>query len=186
MARILSFPTTDEQLVARVRGGDEGAFATLVERYSPRLLAHARNVLGGAHHDAEDVLQDALLSAHAALRRDDRAIALSAWLHTIVRNRALDQLRQRRPCANLDALELVLGDQDSDPANVTQGNAQIAAVLAGLRQLPERQRTALVLREFAGASHVAIGDRLHVSEAASKTLVHRARRGLERRMVSAA
>ena len=186
MASIISFPPTDDALVRRVRSGDPDAFAQLVERYQPRLLAYARSILGGAHHDAEDVVQDALLSAHAALRRDAREVALSAWLHTIVRNRALDTLRRRRPSADIDTLDAVLGDRDGDPAVRLERREQFDAVLAGLHGLPGRQREALVLRECAGASHAAIGRRLHVSEAASKTLVHRARRGLERRMATAA
>lgn len=113
-------------------------------------------------------------------------MALSAWLHTIVRNRALDTVRRRRPTADIDALAPTLGDRDSDPALRFERRAQLEAMLAGLRELPERQRTALVLRELNGASHVAIGEHLDVSEAASKTLVHRARRGLERRMTAAA
>ena len=186
MASIISFPPTDDALVRRVRAGDPDAFAQLVERYRPRLLAYARSVLGGAHHDAEDVVQEAFVSAHAALRRDARQIALSAWLHTIVRNRALDVLRRRRPASEIDALDAVLGDRDADPALHFERREQLDAVLAGLSGLPARQREALVLRECAGASHTTIGRRLHVSEAASKTLVHRARRGLERRMAAAA
>ena len=186
MDRILSFPISDEQIVARIRRGDEPAFAALVERYSPRLLGYARSVLGGAHHDAEDVVQEALVSALSALRRDDRPIALSAWLHTIVRNRALDQIRRRRNCADLDGLAMVLGDRDADPALVSERRARVDEVLAGLRDLPGRQRAALVLHGLGGESHAAIGRRLHVTEAGSKTLVHRARRGLERRIAAAA
>ena len=186
MAQILHFPVSDEQLVGRVRSGDPHAYAEIVTRYQPRLLAYARRILGGAHHDAEDVVQEALVSAHAALRRDAREIALSAWLHTIVRNRALDQLRRRRPHADIDELAPLVGDEYADPALIAERHETLNAVIAGLHDLPERQRTALVMHELGGISHPAIGARMGVSEAASKTLVHRARRGLERRLASAA
>jgi RNA polymerase sigma-70 factor (ECF subfamily) len=185
MAQLLHFPLTDEQLVDRVRAGDPHAYAQIVTRYQPRLTAFARRILGGAHHDAEDVVQDALVSAHSALRRDQREIALGAWLHTIVRNRALDHLRRRRPHADIDELAPLVGDDYADPAFVAERRETFDVVLAGLHDLPERQRTALVMHELGGVSHPAIGSRLGVSEAASKTLVHRARRGLERRLAAA-
>ena len=184
--QILHFPVTDEQLVERVRAGDPHAYAELVTRYQPRLLAYARRILGGAHHDAEDVVQEALVSAHGALRRDEREIALSAWLHTIVRNRALDSLRRRRPHADIDELAPLIGDEYSDPALAAERRETFDAVIAGLHDLPERQRTALVMHELGRRQPPVIGSRLGVTEAASKTLVHRARRGLERRLATAA
>src|SRR4249920_907911 len=96
---ILLHPTayraaTDEQLVELVRSGDDHAFDAIHDRYHPRLVAFARGLLGGAHHDAEEVVQDAFVRALSALRADDREMALRAWLYTIVRNRALDVLRR--------------------------------------------------------------------------------------------
>ena len=105
MTTILLHPTayraaTDEQLVALVRAGDDRAFQAIHDRYQPRLQAFARHLLGGAHHDAEEVVQDAFVRALAALRADEREMALKAWLFTIVRNRALDVLR--RPARTTD------------------------------------------------------------------------------------
>src|ERR687891_49153 len=79
---------TDEQLVDLVRGGDDRAFDAIHDRYVQRLTGYARQMLGGAHHDAEEGVQDAFVRALGALRADDRDMALKPWLYTIVRNRA--------------------------------------------------------------------------------------------------
>src|SRR3954463_1007466 len=105
MTKILLHPTayrvaTDAQLVELVRGGDDRAFAAIHDRYEARLVAFARQLLGGAHHDAEEVVQDAFVRALHALRADDREMALKAWLFTIVRNRELDV--PRRPVRTTD------------------------------------------------------------------------------------
>src|SRR3954467_11704049 len=93
MTKILLHPTaygiaSDEQLVDLVRAGDDRAFAAIHDRYEARLAAYARQLLGGAHHDAEEVVQDAFVRALGALRANDREMALRAWLYTIVRNPA--------------------------------------------------------------------------------------------------
>lgn len=168
----------DARLVARVRAGDDGAFATIVTEHTPALMAHARRMVGG-HHDAEDIVQDAFVRAHRALLADERQIALAGWLHTIVRNRALDRLRQSRPVASFeDAAWLCAADPAGEPEHALARREALGELVGGLRALPERQRAALVLHELEGVPHAAIGRRLGVSEAGSKTLLHRARAGM--------
>ena len=175
----------DARLVARVRNGDDDAFAEIVTRFTPALLAFARRLVGN-HHDAEDIVQDAFVRADRALRGDERPIALSAWLHTIVRNRALDRLRQARPSAPFDdALSALLHDPIGEPGPAAERREALGDVVRGIQALPDRQRAALVLHEFEGVSHSGIGRRLGVSEAASKTLLHRARAGLRSHALAA-
>jgi RNA polymerase sigma-70 factor (ECF subfamily) len=183
MTTILLHPTayraaTDEQLVDLVRSGDDRAFGAIHDRYEPRLLAYARQMLGGAHHDAEEVVQDAFVRALHALRADDREMALKAWLYTIVRNRALDVLRRPVRTTDLEPHAPMLRDGSGDPHERAARAEDLDALMAGLKRLPERQRTALVLHEMGGVPHEAIARRLHVSAGGSKALVSRARAGL--------
>ena len=67
----------------------------LYDRYRLRLVRFARRILSGAADEAEDVVQEAFVRAHAALRATNRAIVLGPWVYTIVRNRALDVRRAR-------------------------------------------------------------------------------------------
>ncbi len=187
---ILLHPTayraaSDEQLVARVRAGDDRAFDAVHARYQQRLTGYARQMLGGAHHDAEEVVQDAFVRALAALRADDREMALKPWLYTIVRNRALDVLRRPVRTTDLELHAPMLHDASADPHDRVTRAEDLRNLVGELKRLPERQRTALVLHEMGGVSHQAIGRRLNVSVGGSKALVSRARSGLDRACVAA-
>ncbi|WP_205697598.1 RNA polymerase sigma factor [Conexibacter sp. SYSU D00693] len=178
-------PLTDEALVARVRAGDDGAFTEIVQRYEAPLTGFARMVLGGAHHDAEECVQDAFVRALRSLRSGtaasaDREMALRPWLHTIVRNRCLDQLRAggKRPTTDLEPHEPVLRAIHADPASMIARREALDEVVGALGDLPTRQRRALVLHELEDQSHSQIGRALGVTRGASKALVHRARAGL--------
>src|SRR4051795_8795221 len=182
MTKILLHPTayrvaSDEQLVDLVRSDDDRAFDALHERYEARLLGFARQLLAGAHHDAEEVVQDAFVRALHALRGDDRAMALKAWLYTIVRNRALDVLRRPVRTTDIEPHAAVLRDVSDDPHERFARAEELDALVAGLKRLPERQRTALVMHEMGGASHRAIARRLDVTTGGSKALVSRAPAG---------
>lgn len=180
---ILLHPTayraaTDEQLVELVRSGDDRAFDAIHDRYHHRLVAFARSLLSGAHHDAEEVVQDAFVRALAALRADERDMALRAWLFTIVRNRALDVLRRPQRTTDLQPHAAVIADGGGDPFERLQRAEDLRALVGGLHALPERQRAALVAHELGGESHEAIARTLGVSAGGSKALVHRARASL--------
>jgi RNA polymerase sigma-70 factor (ECF subfamily) len=187
---ILLHPTayrsaTDEQLVDLVRAGDDRAFDAIHARYEPRLIGYARQILGGAHHDAEEVVQDAFVRALAALRADRREMALKAWLYTIVRNRALDVLRRPVRTTDLELYAPVLHDASADPHERLMRGEDLRHLVGELQRLPVRQRTALVLHELGGASHETIARHLHVSTGGSKALVCRARAGLSREPAAA-
>lgn len=183
MTTILAHPTlrrlrTDEELVAAVRAGRTDAFDAIHDRYVHELLGYARQVLAGAHHDAEEVVQDAFIKALKAMRADDRPIALRPWLYAIVRNRALDELRRPRRSAGVDPEELMLPDPGADPLDRMIERHRFDRVVSGIRKLPERQREALVLRELDGRTHEEVAQRLGITTGASKTLLHRARGNL--------
>jgi RNA polymerase sigma-70 factor (ECF subfamily) len=187
---ILLHPTayraaTDEQLVDLVRDGDDRAFDAIHARYEQRLVGYARQMLGGAHHDAEEVVQDAFVRALTALRADEREMALKPWLYTIVRNRALDVLRRPVRTTDLELHAPMLHDASADPHERVTRADDLRNLVCELKRLPERQRTALVLHELGGVSHEAIGRRLNVSAGGSKALVSRARSGLHRDCVAA-
>jgi RNA polymerase sigma-70 factor (ECF subfamily) len=168
----------DEALVAAVRQGSEAAFSAVVRRYESSLTAYARQVLGGRHHDAEECVQDAFLRALRALRASDGEIALRPWLHAIVRNRCLDQLRKPQRTTDLEPHEAVLHDPGPGPISMIAGRERLQDVVVGLGALPERQRRALVMHELEDRSHSQIGRALGVTSGASKALVHRARQGV--------
>lgn len=173
---------TDAQLVAALRADTHGAVEVLHARYAPALLAYARSLLGGSHHDAEECVQDAFVRALRALKATPgREMALRAWLYTITRNACVDRLRARaaRAAVNLDDVAPALAGRGDDPHAALMRRESLTAVVVGLRGLPDRQRAALVGHELEGRSHGELAAGLGMSEGASKALVHRARAGLQ-------
>jgi RNA polymerase sigma-70 factor, ECF subfamily len=177
---------SNDRLVTAVRSGDDAAFDEIVRRFQPQLTGYARSLMGGAHHDAEEAVQDSFVRALKALRADDREIALRSWLHAIVRNRCLDQLRKPGRTTDIEPHEAFLRDAGPGPVTQIGRRAELADVIGGLEALPERQRRALVMHELEDRSHSQIGRVLGVTAGASKALVCRARHGMTERVVRAA
>lgn len=188
---VLTHPTarrtqSDDELVAGVRAGRPEAFDAIVARYGPALERFARGLMAGAHHDAEEVVQDTLLRALVALRRDRREVLLRPWLHAICRNACLDRLRRPVRTVDMSLLEPVLADHRADPVDAIAGRQELDALIASVQRLPERQRTALVALVVDGERHEDVARELEVSVAASKALVCRARRRLHADRAAAA
>ena len=161
---------SDTALAERFAAGDESAFAVLYERHRASVLAVCIGVLG-SRHDAEDAAQESFASLAVALRatppRD-----LRPWLTRVARNAAIDLARRRR----LDpSAEAELHDRH---AVATARDTELEIVIAGLRELPESQRTALLMRELAGHSYQEIAGLLETDEEAVRGLIARARIGL--------
>ena len=177
---------TDDQLVLRFRAGDDAAFSEIHRRFRSALTAFARRMLQGSGHDADDVVQDAFIRAYRGLRVTDRPMALRPWLYMIVRNRALDELRAPQ---RADAYDDELGCAPCP--RPTRRNASSSATRCARssprsRRLPERQRIALVMREFDGRTHAETARALHTTVPATKSLIVRARSNLARARVHAA
>lgn len=158
---------SDERLVSLARAGHDRAFATIVERYRPELLAMARRLVSDGR--AEDVLQQALLSAFTALRSGTEVTHVRGWLYQIVRNAAT---KTRRP----DEVEL---DETAmaGPAleDVVQQRALAMSAMSEISRLPERQRDALVGSALGGLGRAELAASMGLTEGAVRQLVHRAR-----------
>jgi RNA polymerase sigma factor (sigma-70 family) len=160
-------------LVAFVRARDATAFEILYERHARELLSFCCNMLG-SKVDGEDAVQATFASAHRALLADDRTVELRPWLFAIARNACLSILRARRPHGELSAVARA----NEDPAAEVARREEIREVIAGLLDLPESQRAALVLAELHGFSHSEIGALLGVRTEQVKSYVYQARSNL--------
>jgi RNA polymerase sigma factor (sigma-70 family) len=165
---------SDERLARLVSTGDERAFATLYERYHQSLYRYCRSML---RHDADaqDALQSAMTGAYAALRRAQRDAPVRPWLFRIAHNESISVLRRRRPAAELTD---DLGGTVASVEDHEERRAQLALLLADLKELPERQRGALVMRELSGLSHEDIALALDTSVGGAKQAIFEARRAL--------
>ena len=167
---------SDEQLVALFRAGNDEAFRVIHDRYRQRLFAYVRQMLAGSRSDAEDALQDVFLRAYNALRADERPVALKAWLYRVAHNRCIDQLRRPVP-APAEVFEMSRPLMP-DPLAETERRDDLRKLVADVQNLPEQQRSALLMRELEGLTYADLADALDVSVPAVKSLLVRARIGL--------
>jgi RNA polymerase sigma factor (sigma-70 family) len=164
----------DRRLVTLVREGHDTAFEEIVRRYGKALTRYAAAIVGGR---SEDVTQDAFSKALLALRRDSGAeIDLRPWLYRIVRNTALNDLRDRPP----EAAELTeaLGAGSRSAAEEAERREEVAELMQRLRDLPEQQRAAIVMRELEGLGHEEIASALGLSGGGARQAIYRARQAL--------
>ena len=164
---------SDERLIALTRRGHHGAFEALVQRYQPRLLAFCRHMLG-SQEDAEDVLQEVFTAAFNAMRADDRPINARPWLYRIARNRSLNHLRRPQP-AGQDSMDVFERDGGTTTADTVHRREEFRQIVADVQDLPETQRTALLLREIDALSYDQIAEAMDTTVPSVKSLLVRAR-----------
>ena len=164
---------SDERLIALTRRGHHGAFEALVQRYQPRLLAFCRHMLG-SQEDAEDVLQEVFTAAFNAIRADERPINARPWLYRIARNRSLNHLRRPQPTGQ-DSMDVFERDGGTTTADTVHKREEFRQIVADVHELPETQRTALLLREIDALSYDQIAEAMDTTVPSVKSLLVRAR-----------
>ena len=179
----------EKALLAALRAGHECAFETMVRVFGGRLLAVARRFTRN-DEDARDVVQSAYLSAFRGLNEFEGACQLSTWLHRIVVNTALMQLRSRRrkpedpidvllPAFQQDGHHVEQFSEWSAPADQLLERKQTrATVRACIEQLPENYRAVFMLRDIEELSTQEVAEILTVTPTAVKVRLHRARQAL--------
>ncbi|MGQ4272504.1 sigma-70 family RNA polymerase sigma factor [Terrihabitans sp. B22-R8] len=175
---------SDEELIAAAGAGDAAAFAVLTRRHAPRINVLASRFLGSAN-DAEDVVQEAFWRAWKAMPdwRFGEA-QFSTWLHRVAVNLCIDRQRRarlRRFLPFADAFDPPA--DDAGPDRRVAASAELEAVMSDVRNLPDRQRAALLLSIDGERSNAEIGQVLSVSEKAVESLLVRARRTLRVRLM---
>jgi RNA polymerase sigma-70 factor (TIGR02960 family) len=197
-------------LLAQAQAGDGDAFAQLIDPYRRELQIHCYRFLGSMH-DAEDVLQDTLLSAWLGLASFEGRASVRTWLYRVATSRCLDALRAGRrrppvaapPPAGLeppeptrlgellwlepypDALLEGLADRAPGPDARYEARESISlAFITALQLLPPRQRAALILRDVLGFHASEAARMLDTTEESVTSALKRARATLERRQRS--
>ena len=145
----------DAYLADQIRSGDVAALGDLYDRYAPMALAVAQRVVG-SHIEAEDVVHDAFMAVWRKIDRfDAQRGSLRGWLMTVVRNRAIDQLRARRTTIDVDdADERSLLRTGPNPTwEEALQRASASDLRASMADLPDDQRRALELAYFEGYTY---------------------------------
>jgi RNA polymerase sigma factor (sigma-70 family) len=164
---------TDERLVALVRRGNQNAFEALVSRYQSRLLAFCRHMLA-SREDAEDVLQEVFAAAFNAMIADERPINVRPWLYRIARNRSLNHLR-RAQAIGVDSMDVHISEAGITTADKVHRREEFRQLMSDVQELPETQKTALLLRELDALSYDQIAEAMETTVPSVKSLLVRAR-----------
>ena len=164
---------SDERLIALIRRGNQHAFEALVARYQSRLLAFCRHMLT-SKEDAEDVLQEVFAAAYNAMLADEREINVRPWLYRIARNRSLNHLR-RATAVGVDSMDVHLSEGGLTTADKVHKREEFRLLIADVQDLPETQRTALLLREIDALSYEQIAEAMETTVPSVKSLLVRAR-----------
>src|ERR1700760_1429423 len=192
-------------LLIKAQAGDGEAFRELTEPYRRELQVHRYRMLG-SFQDAEDVLQDTMLSAWQGLRTYEGRASIRTWLYRIATNRCLNALRSaaRRPAKEWDVIDIEPPDPtrlgeiawlEPYPDVLGEGSANIVgpearyeaaeaislAFITALQLLPPRQRAVLVLRDVLGFSRAETAGMLQTSIDSVASALKRARAALARR-----
>ncbi len=172
---------SDTDLLESYAAGDQSAARALTARLVPGIHALAWRMLND-HAEAEDVTQEAMLRLwRIAPNWSDRGAQVSTWLYRVATNLCIDRLRKRgRNVATEEVPEL----PDGVPEVVAKMEAdeRARALKDALTDLPERQRTAIILRHFEDRTNPEIAEILDASVEAVESLLSRARRTLASRL----
>jgi RNA polymerase sigma-70 factor, ECF subfamily len=170
--------STDEELVARSRGGDLDSFNQLVLRWERPIYALAYRVIG-REEDARDVAQETFLRAFRALSGFKGQAKFSSWLYRITLNLCRDWIRRERraPVAQapegVDLVELASEAEPAESIEALVARRELGrAVAKAMAMLPEEQRTAIVLKEYHGLTFQEIADLLDCPLSTVKTRLY--------------
>ena len=182
----------DAALMLRVKRGDRAAFAELVDKYKQPVMNFIFRRLRD-ETEAEDLAQNVFLQVYKSRGRYKQTAKFSTWLFTIAHNLTLNELR-RRSRHPAESLEETHTENEEQPPRQIEDKSQVAApdsVLHGeladkideaLDELPENQRSAILLCRQEELSYEQIAKILRCSLSATKSLIHRGRETLKEKL----
>lgn len=173
---------SDEELMALVAAGDNGAFRRLMARHMGRAIRVAETVVRGSA-EADDIAQEAFIRIwRNASAFDPRVARFTTWMHRIVVNLSID--RKRRNGSAHAPVPEELADNRESALDSLLASEQQTAVQEALGTLPDRQRAAIALFHFEGLSGRDSALAMNLSESAFESLLTRARSALRQRVLT--
>jgi RNA polymerase sigma factor (sigma-70 family) len=171
---------TDSQLIREIKDGNVELYAELMRRYERKIYAFIYHMLKSAKLEGavDDLSQETFYKAYRSLQtfREVEA-SFSTWLYTIARNTVLSELRKQKH-VNISLEEsgyTPLTSHDALPEQSALRNEKVSLVREAINNLPEKQRSALILREYDQLDYQEIANIMGQTVSAVKSLLFRAR-----------
>ena len=168
-----------EHIIARARRGDADAFEQLVEAYRNQVFRLALRMCGN-EADADEVAQEAFLSAWKGLPNFRGESRFSTWLYQLTTHAAIDLLRREKRQAAAEDIDGITAADDGPSPQERGGRAETRReVRSALMQLPEEYRQVLLLRFMQELSYEEIGQALKLPAGTVKSRLNRAKAQLK-------
>ncbi|QAY66150.1 RNA polymerase sigma factor [Paenibacillus protaetiae] len=170
---------TDSELIREIKDGNAELYSELMTRYQRKILAFIYHMLKSAKLEllAEDLCSETFYKAYKSLhsfREMDATFA--TWLYTIARNTVLSELRKQKMAhVSLDETGSPVASPDHAPEQMALRKERMAMVRDAINNLPEKQRSALILREYDQLDYQEIANILGQTVSSVKSLLFRAR-----------
>ncbi len=178
---------TDAELMQRVKEGDEAAFRKIVDTYQDSIYSLCSQYLGN-HQDAEEIAQDVFIKLYKNAENYEPRAKLSTFLYRIAVNLSLNRIRdrKRKRLVSLDFLRTAKGGMESRsedrPDVILEREEKAGVVQKAIDSLPDKQRTAVILKRYHHLSYKEIAGVMHCSVAAVESRLFRARQSLQEKL----
>ncbi|MFS0854919.1 MULTISPECIES: RNA polymerase sigma factor [Paenibacillus] len=171
---------TDSQLIREIKEGNLELYSELMSRYQRKILAFVYHMLKSSNMEllAEDLCSETFYKAFRSLHSFREVDAsFSTWLYTIARNTVLSELRkQRSGSVPLEESGFVpVAPSENAPEHAVLRSERVMLVRDAINNLPEKQRSAIILREYDQLDYQEIANILGQSVSSVKSLLFRAR-----------
>lgn len=175
----------DDQLIERIRSGDEAAFRQLIDKYIDRVHTLVASMLRN-RFEVDDVVQDVFFKVYRKLDHFQGRSAFFTWLYRVAFNTATDHLKRKKRIAETSLDDIAGLDAVAGGASALKElhNKELRIQMAdAIASLPEKYRNILVLREYEGCTYDEIAQILQCSKGTVESRLFRARARLRTRLV---
>jgi RNA polymerase sigma-70 factor (ECF subfamily) len=177
-------PTTDADVMLKVKAGDESAFDYLVQKYRRPMIAFMYRMVHNSAA-AEDLAQEVFLRVYRSRENYEPSAKFTTWLYRIATNLAVNHARDTRHERPENTLSIDEQNEETglsfdlpDGALTAEEGLvrreRLLAIRSRVQSLPERQRTAVIMHKYQQMDYRQIADVLKLSESATKSLLFRA------------
>ena len=180
----------EQELISRLRTGDEQAFKYLVDNYQDRVYNTVIGIVQNTQ-DAEDVAQEVFIQVYRSIHSFKGESQLSTWIYRIATTRSLDLLRSRKSKKRFAFVQSIFGKNDElayDPPDyyhpgIALEKKEDSKILArAISRLPENQRIAFTLNKLEDLSYQQVSEVMKTTVSAVESLLHRAKQNLRKEL----